>query len=205
MPEALTPFEAGTEENQALRFYARRRRESLAGLARMHRTHRIFGGTVMGVDPIVTVDVFPDRTTPVTFRTVVRTVAGAGNHSGRIFQIGTDPKVFLFFNNTLIGATAGAVGTGDGTPLGMWTVPGGIPDDWEVELVTAVNPGNGKMRIWANGQSVIAVQAANESFNGPWSDANDGVFVAPELNRVEVIEPLSVYVGQLPRHFEFQA
>ena len=86
------------------------------------------------------------------------------------------------------------------------------------ELVVAARPGDGRVRIWSNGTELARSTASSDGFGvaNSWSADSNGSFAAaaqgtvvPDVpaasqgapNGFTVVEPLSVYVGQVPRHF----
>tara|TARA_R110000822_G_scaffold120633_1_gene254115 strand:- start:10611 stop:11255 length:645 start_codon:yes stop_codon:yes gene_type:complete len=210
--ETLTPLQAGTDLNQALRFHARERRRSLAGVPEMSRTHRIFGTTVMEVATINTTSLFPARDTPITFKTAIRITAAVP--TGLVFELGdstTGCAIWIDATGDEIHFHAGAAGTVNGaTAVFDNTID--LPDGLELELVAAVRPGDGRIRLWGNGQEIARAEASGGSFTDDWAGVGDGSFAAAVSGTTiaavtgapanfEVIEPLSVYVGQVPRHF----
>jgi len=216
MAEALTPFERGTDLNQAVRFHARDRRRSLAGIVDLFRTVRLFGSSVMALTPIDTDAQFPDRAAPITFRTAVRITDNAGTHAGLVFELGSATRgAALWIEDDKIGFHAGAAGTTNGATA-EFDNAAELPPGLELELVAAIRPGDGLVRLWGNGLEIARGVASGGDFSGDWADTEDGSFAtAPVTGTVtdvpagsrqapdgfEVIEPLSVYVGQVPRHF----
>ncbi len=141
---------------------------------------------------------------------------------GLIFELGSSTSgIAAWIENGAIGFTAGngAVTTVDAA-TGTFLFAGGIPNDLELDLVFSVRPGDGRIRVWANGQEIINVIASSEFLlNGEWSDSGDGSFAAapdgtvnlnvPAASRVapnsfDVIAPLSGYAKQMPRQFVFE-
>lgn len=215
MAEQLTPLESGTDLNQALRFHSRVRRKSLAGVPKLHRTHRFHGAAAMAVPAIATGDVFPNRLAPITFQTAIRINAGAVQ--GMIFEFGdaTTGCALWMQSNRLTFRAGGSVGSDGAAALFSPGIP--WPENMEFDVVASIIPGSGRIRVWVNGRREIDSTATNGSFgaNG-WASTDDGSFadapasgipanipagaqIAP--SNFEVIEPLSVYAGQVPRHF----
>ncbi len=214
MAEAIQPFQEGTEQNQAVRFYSRARRRSLAGLDRMFRTHRFVGTTEIGVEPIATSSVFSNLGGSITFKTSIRIDANAGVHTGIVFEFGAGSRgCGLFLEDDRITWRAGGLSTIGATAIFLNGAE--LPPGLELELVVAVNSGNGKVRMWGNGAELARDQAAAGALTVGWTGTGTGTFAKLPANVVSeipvgarvapdgftVIEPLSAYVGQLPRHF----
>lgn len=217
MVEALQQFQEGTDLNQAFRFHSRERRRSLLGMPEMHRTHHIFGAS-MAVAALDTDAIFPARSTLVTFLTAIRITDNAGEHRGLVFEFGDTARgAALWIEDERIGFHAGATGTVDGADA-IFDNTAELPVGLELSLVVAVRPGDGRIRMWGNGTEIARGVASGGDFGpGDWAAIEDGSFASapatgvvpdvPATSRVapddgfEVIEPLSVYVGQVPRHF----
>lgn len=212
MADALQPFQEGTDQIQAARFHSRTRRRSLAGVLDLNRTHRIYGGSSMEVASITTDDIFPDRSRPTTFQTAVR-ITGSGP-VGLIFEFGSSARgCGLGIFQRFLSFTAG--GTSTEQALASYNNVTNFPVGLEMDIVAAVRPGDGRVRTWVNGLELKRGTASSGDLGGDWADTGDGSFAAiaqgtpppslAALNQApvdfEVIEPLSVYVGQVPRHF----
>lgn len=176
-----------------------------------------FGGVVevpndMPVPSITTGDVFPVRSGLTTFRTAVR--IGAGSPLGLVFEFGSSTRgCGVAINGATIILTAGGLTTEVATA----TFDNGsvLPEGLELELVCALRPGDGRVRLWGNGQEIARATASSDSFGGDWADANAGSFAQSAAGtcpaaltaansdpaNFEVIEPLSVYIGSVPQHF----
>lgn len=158
---------------------------------------------------------FPVRTTLVTFKTVVRITAAAAV-AGLIFEIGDSTiGVGAWLGSQTLGFHAGEDGTVNGATA-LLDNGAAWPDGLELELVFGVRPGDGRVRIWANGLEVARSVSSGGDFGvaEAWAAASNGSFAAvvqgtTPVDVVEtgaptnfaVIEPLSVYMGQVPRHF----
>lgn len=205
--------------SQAVLFHARERRRSLAGIVEMFRTHRIYGGTAMAVANIDVANRFPVRTRPTTFVTAIRITAGsvAGQHRGLIFEMGAATRgAALWIGDQTIGVHFGDAGTVNGVTA-LFDRGAEWPIGLEMELVAAIRPGTGRARLWANGREIARAQASAGTLNTlQWSSNGGGSFAAAKQVAVvsdvpaasdkapdgfQVIEPLSVYIGQVPRHF----
>ncbi len=213
MVENISPLIELDEQGQAAYFHARERRRSLVGIVELFRTHRISGGATMPVAdiPIAT---FPVLNTEVTFKTAIRIADNAVARAGLIFEFGSSVAgVAIWLEDQIIGFRAGATGN-DGV---AGTFDNGVqwPATLELDLVAAVRPGLGLVALWANGKQIIKAQSVASSFtSNEWAAASAGSFAAAVQGTTpadvaqtgapanfEVIEPLSVYIGQRPRHF----
>ncbi len=198
--------------------HAVRRRLSLAGVPEMFRTHQIFGGTAMAVADIDTGEIFPSRTTPITFRTAFEITENAGVHKGLVFEFsGTNIGAALWLGDQTIGFHAGEDGTVNGaTALFDNTVE--LPVGLLMDLVVAIRPGDGRVRMWGNGTELARAVASSNTFGAAkaWAEDSNGSFATAKQGTVivdvpagsqiapdgfTVVEPLSIYVGQVPRHF----
>lgn len=198
--------------------HAVRRRQSLAGMPKLFRTHHIFGGTTMPVASIATGTIFPSRTTPITFKTAIEITDNAGEHRGLILELGDAAiGVGLWVGDQTIGIHAGEDGTVNGATA-LFDNGSELPVGLLLDLVIGVRPGDGLIRLWANGAEIARGVSSSGGFGvaGEWSAAAAGSFAAaaqgdvvPDVPAASqgapagfvVIEPLSVYVGQVPRHF----
>ncbi len=209
-PAVLTAAEQVEFDN------ARDRRRSLLGVVDLFRTLQVPGIPTASIPnasfPLLTRQVW------VTFATSIRIGSGA-THRGLIFEIGSSTSgVAAWVEDDRIGFTAGsgAVTTVDAA-TGTFVIAGGLPDTMELDLVFAVRPADGRIRVWGNGFELIRATASGGSLlSGQWADAGDGSFAAapngtvalnvPATSRVvpngfDVVLPLSVYAKQIPRHF----
>jgi len=218
MAAALQPLKQLDGQEQAIFFHSRERRRSLAGIPEMNRTHRIYGDTVMEVADIATGTIFPVRTNLISFKTAIAITENAGQHRGLVFEFGDDAiGAALWVGDQTIGFHAGEDGTVNGaTALFDNTIE--LPVGLELELIAAVRPGDGRVRVWANGDELTRSTASSDGFGtaGAWTAASNGSFAAaaqgtvvPDVPAISqgapagfaVIEPLSIYEGQVPRHF----
>lgn len=176
------------------------------------------GGTVqvfadMPVPSIDTGTIFPARLSPITFTTAIR-ITGAAP-LGMVFSFGSSSRgCGLGINDRFVAFSAGGSTAGE-NGFALFNNVVTLPIGLELGLVASVNPGNGKVRVWANGNEIVRAVASSGDFNGDWADTTAGAFAAvppvsppPGLGTMnqspvdfEVIEPLSVYVGQIPRQF----
>ena len=213
MVATLQPLKALSEREQAVYFHSRERRKSLAGTPELHRTHRIFGDTVMAVAPIAAA-LFPVRDTLITFKTAIRITAAAP--TGLVFEFGSSSRgVAIWVDNNLLRVRAGSAATFD-RARATFNNTVDFPVGLEMEIVAAVRPGDGRVRLWGNGRELARDTSVNGNFGSPsdWAASSAGSFATAVQGSTpadvdqtgaptnfEVIEPLSVYVGQIPRHF----
>lgn len=207
-----------TGQDQARLYHFRERRRSLAGIPEMARTVQLFGDAVIEIADIDTGVQFPARTSPVTFKTAVRILANAGVHRGLVFELG-DAAIgtALWLGDQTIGFHSGEDGTVNGATA-LFDNLAELPVGALFELVAAVSPGDGRVRVWSNGTELVRSVASSGGFGaaGSWAADANGSFasivqgaIVPDVpaisqiapNGFTVIEPLSVYVGQVPRHF----
>ncbi len=206
------------DQERVVFHHAVRRRLSLAGVPEMFRTPQIFGGTVMAVASLATGDIFPSRTGPITFKTAIEITANAGQHRGMVLELGSAAiGVGLWIGDQTIGFHAGEDGVVNGATA-LFDNGAELPVGLMLDLVIGVRPGDGRVRIWGNGKEIARKVATSNTFGaaGEWSDTDAGSFAAaaqgavvPDVPAISqgapagftVIEPLSVYVGQVPRHF----
>ena len=207
------------QEQEQEFFHARDRRRSLAGIPKLHRTHR-FAGAAMAVAAIDPSVVFADvNLSPVTFRTVVRFPDNTNARSGTLFEFSDAAGgVYATFTDTTLivragSVTAAEIATGTYDNVAQW--PAGL----EFELVVAIRPGSGEIRVWGNGQEILRAAASGGDMgtvgwhsgdNGSFAAAVNGAFpagVSPTTAPVEfaVTEALSVYTRQVPQHFTVSA
>lgn len=215
--DRIQPGEPLSEIERAALFHARERRRDLAGIPQLHRTHRVYGVTVMAVSNIDAA-AFPNRDTPVTFKTAIRVTENSGQHRGIVFEIGdSDIGTALWIGDQTIGLHAGEDGTTNGATA-LFDNGAELPVGLEMELVAAIRPGDGRVRLWGNGREIARSVASSNSFGaaGTWANSSNGAFAAavqgttpvdvPAASQgapagFEVIEPLSIFVGSYPRHF----
>lgn len=194
---------------QAFRYHSRERRRSLAGVPELFRTHAY-------PIPSATIDVagFPDpsRSRPVTFHTAVE--FGAGAHAGLVFELGDDTTaVALYVDGQVLTLRAGDASAGDFAEA-SFDNGAAFTEGLRLELVAAIDPGTGRARLWAEGVELARDQAANGALPNGWAAETDGAFAAAATGALPadvtetgapanfaVVAPLSVYVGQVPRHF----
>lgn len=205
------------EREQVGYYHARSRSRSFRDPAKgLSRTHRFVGAAAMAVTPIDTDAVFPSRTTSITFVTEIE-ITGAAE-AGIVFEFGdstTGIKLAISAGSIFVAAgdvadvldvSAGADGSVALAALGSIGA--------RVQLTVAVNPGTGQVRVWADDNVVIRANAPQQMFNG-WAAIEDGAFAAAQVTsstqrgqaingaptNFDVVRPLDVFQGQLPRNF----
>lgn len=215
LPQALKQL---SEEEQAVYFHSRERRRSLAGIPELYRTAQHFGGTAMAVASLDTDALFPDLTLPITFKTAITITDNVGQHRGLVFEFG-DAAIgaALWVGDETIGFHAGEDSTVNGATA-LFDNSAELPIGWSPEIVVSIRPGDGRIRMWANGNELARATASSDTFGvaGAWTAASEGSFAAAAQGAVvpdvpaasqgapdgfTVVEPLSVFNGQVPRHF----
>lgn len=204
-----------TSQIQAVLFHSRERRRSLAGIPELFRTHRFVGATDMPVANIAAAS-FPSaaRTAEITFKTAIRVDDNTTTRTGLIFEFGDDTTgLAIWIEDQKISIRAGGLTTNG--VLGSFNNGVQWPATLELDIVAAVRPGLGAVALWLNGKEVIKAQnAAKLLTNLEWAATSAGSFAAAVQGTTpsdvaqtgapanfEVIEPMSVFVGQRPRQF----
>ncbi len=188
---------------------ARKRRLSNGGRSFQHRTHTIIGTSAVGVTPLVTDDLFPDRLAPIFFEVELLILSNAGVHRGLIFEFGSSTRgAAAWVGDETIGLTAGGLTTeqavatwNNGAELGVGRI---------FKLTLAISPGEGLVRIYDRGIRLESAVASGGDFNGDWADTDNGSFalalvgtvaqgvpVASQItpNGFAVVGPLRVFAG----------
>ena len=207
MPETSTPLKPFDAVEQAVYFHSRERRRSLAGVPEMFRTR--FSG--IPVTPVLATE-FPSRDVLFAFWTAVR-ITGA-TPTGLIFELGdATTAIAAWIDDNEINLRAGDAAAAD-RGLAQFDNVASLPNTIELDLVFAVRPGDGRVRIWGNGTEIARGVATNGQLTNGWAASSNGAFAAAAVGALpadvtqtgaptnfEVIQPMSVYVGQVPRHF----
>lgn len=207
MVNPVTPLQGGTSRNQAVRFYGRERRRSLAGVPALFRTH------AFAIGASIPAAAFPAASIgrPVTFQTAIR--FGAGAHAGLVFELGdATTSIAVWVDGQTLTLRAG--NTGDDLSTAAFDNGAAFAEGLELDLVAAVSPGDGRARLWANGREVARATAVNGAFPAGWGASSAGSFAAAASGALAAdvtetgapsnfaaVAPLSVYVGQVPRGF----
>ena len=195
----------------------RRRALSLTGFSQNWGTHLIHGSAGIGVTPIETGTILPDRGIEIMFQTRIRILANVGVHRGLIFELGSSTRgCAAWVGDQTIGFTAGSGVVANDRAEAVWSFGAELPPSREFQLIFAVKTGAGRIRIFDGGLRIADQAAVNGDFNGDWSDGADGSFASalvgtitpgvPAVSQIapsgfEVIEPLTVFNGQHPREF----
>ena len=198
------------DQGQAVLFHGRERRKSLAGVPELLRSLRL---GAIPTTPVLSAS-FPVRTVPVTFWTAIR-ITGA-TPTGLIFELGDGTTaIAAWVNDTEISFRAGGSAAAD-RGIATFDNTVSLPNTLELDLVFSVRPGDGRVRIWGNGEEIARGVASGGQFpsSGLWAAASNGAFAAAAVGALpadvlqtgaptnfEVIQPLSVYMGTVPRHF----
>jgi hypothetical protein len=194
--------------DRAARFHARERRLSLAGFAEMSRTHlfAIPTATILATQ-------FPVRTTLIAFRTKIR-ITSTSAPVGLIFEIGdATTAIAAWIDDTDVSLRSGDAAAAD---RGIATFVNAVrlPNTLELDLTFAVRPGDGRVRIFNGGNELARGVASGGQLPNGWAASSNGAFAAAAVGALpadvtqtgapsnfDVIEPLTVFVGQVPRHF----
>ena len=156
---------------------------------------------------------FPSVDIPATFWTAIR-ITGA-SPAGLIFELGNDTTgIAAWVDDDTIGFRAGDAAAGDFGSALFVNAAGTLPDGLELDLVFAVRPGDGRVRMWGNGREIARGVAANGQLPNGWSSGTNGSFALnrsgntpPDVTEFGIpadfacIEPLRAFMGQIPRHF----
>jgi hypothetical protein len=208
---------------QARAYYRRRRRKShVDPSSRLFRVATIASGTT----PIDTATLFGDSVQhEVAFALSIR--AASSSATGTLFQFGDEElnvNVWVQTNGRL-GFVAGR--HKQSIPVGtqLWTrnqtrAPLNLKIGKRHDIVMAIRPGTGEVRLWRDGQMLFNQRASGNSFGAPvpprWAESVNGegsYFAAPAHVAwgalfsgapnadLEALSPLSVYHDQRPRHF----
>lgn len=192
---------------QAILFHSKERRLSLAGIPDLFRSTAL---------PIPTSPFsaarYPDPNGPVTFKTVIR-ITGA-TPAGLVFEIGdVTTAMALWIDDSLIKVRAGDALAAD-RALASFDNTVSLPIGLELDIVASVRPGDGRIRLWLNGRERARDTAVNGQLPNGTASSSDGAFAAAAVGALpsdvtqtgaptsfDVVEPLSMYYGQVPRHF----
>lgn len=201
-----TPRQAGTDRNQAAGFYRRAHRRARRSATGLNRTHAYAIPTAT-----IPAAAFPTPTGPVTFATRIR-VTGA-TPTGLLFEIGDGTTaIAAWLDSTTLNVRAGDSG-GD-LATATYTPSGGFTVGLELDLVIAVRPGDGRVRVWNGGTELARDTSANEELPNGWAASSAGAFAAAASGALPAdvtqtgaptnfaaIAPLSVFMGQTPERF----
>ena len=224
MAEAFTPFKELDERGQAIQYHRRQRalshRDLMQGLFRTHRFDWPQGS-------IGAATYFGGRDRPITFTTKIEITGTTPN--GMVVEIGNNfGGMFLVLDGANGTIEAGAGGNNiHGGAVGTYTPPGLDTVGARFALALSLHPGLGALELWVNGESGFAAQtsglASDDHFTGriwaPGESNSVGNFGQRDPNgrvntlishvgtlkvdpsEFKLVEPLSVFQGQLPRFF----
>lgn len=193
-----------------------KRKKARAGFSQNFLTHNIHGSAGIGVTPLDTDALFPDRSVPIMFQTRIRIQAGTSQ--GLIFELGSSTRgAAAWVEPNGIGLVAGDGVVANDRASAVWDLGAALATDREFLLTFAIIPGAGKVRLWNYGiRQANGVAVSNDFGPGDWADTEDGSFASAVVGTVMadvpvgsriapsnfvVIEPLRVYVGQIPRNY----
>ena len=180
---------------------------SLAGVPEMHQTHLF----AIPTSPILATQ-FPSRNVPVTFRTAIRITAAAP--AGLIFELGDGAAaIAAWVDGNELSLRAGDAAAAD-RGIATFDTTVDLPVGLELDLTFAVNPGDGRVRIWGDGKELARGAATNGQLPSGWASSSNGAFAAAAVGALpadvtqtvaptnfDVVQPLSAFVNQVPRHF----
>lgn len=194
-----------------------KRRKARAEFSPGFVTHLIRGSSSIPVTPLVTDDLFPDRSLPITFQTRIRILGEVAQ--GLIFEFGSSTRgAAAWVEGTGIGFVAGD-GDGEGLMRGtaFWDLEGTLETSREFQLTFAIIPGSGAVRLWNFGRREANGVATNNDFGpGDWADTENGSFASAPVGTVmdtvpvgsriapsnfEVIQQLKIFNHQAPMGF----
>lgn len=169
-----------TAQSQAAHYYARKRRRSHVDTPRLFRTHFVpIGGNIpQGL-------IERDVTRPITFKTKLDLSFDTG-FPHVLFSMEPGIVIQRPVNNVLQILVRGQAIADVNTPSsGQWT------------LIFSILPGNRQTATW-NQYNAVAETPTLELVNDRFADPDVPLQV---LDNRGLIEGLSIYAGQLPRHF----
>ncbi len=193
-----------------------KRRKARAGYSQNFVTHLIHGSAGIGVSPLVTDDIFPDRSIPIQFQTRIRILAGVSQ--GLIFEFGSSTRgAAAWVEPNMIGIVAGNGAVANERVSAVWDLGAALATSRIFQLTFVIVPGSGRVRLWDFGiRRADGVAVDNDFGPGDWADTENGSFASalvgtvmadvPVASRIapsnfEVIEPLTIFNGQQPRLF----
>lgn len=214
MVNAVQPQKAFDEQEQVIYYHSRVRTRGFRDLKKaLFRTHFFsIPATTIGVGS------FTKFASPVTFVTAIRLTGAASSAQGLVFEIGDEASASaMWLESNNIGFQ---VGQGEAAPFNNSTHLlhdiTGTGTGAEFELVVGLIPGSQRVFFWINGAIKQRSSGGVTYPNDEWSSDTAGSFASAPSGEVclgvpvgsriapsgfTVIEPLSVYQGQKPRHF----
>jgi len=205
-----------TQQNISTSLRREKWRKDRAGYSQNFITHLIHGSAGIGVTPLVTASMFPDRSLPIMFQTRIRIQAGVSQ--GLIFEFGSSTRgAAAWVEPNMIGIVAGNGVVANERASAVWNLGAALPTDRIFQLTFAIVPGSGRVRLWDFGiRRADGVAVDNDFGPGDWADAENGSFAeavvgtvmadVPVASRIapsnfEVIAPLLIFNNQMPRSF----
>lgn len=145
-------------------------------------------------------------TKPVTFAFLARPSGNAAQYSYMQWTSLPSPDTHAFGYQLQgtgeLGILAGDIGQGPGSVLSFGTF---LPIGRLSFIVAAVNPGNGKLRVWRNGRRVVTAQATAGSLLGNrYANTNTPLRMTRQDSGIEgevVGRRTALFFNQLPRGF----
>ncbi len=193
-------------------YHARKRRKALRGYSELFGTHQFAIPTAS-----IAAGAFPVRTTPVTFRTVIE-ITSATAPTGLIFEFGDSATaIAAWVSTSTIQFRAGDAAAADRGLATFTNGAGQLENTRRFELEFGVIPGTGQVRIWNFGEEIARDTASGANLPNGWAAASAGAFASAASGALPadvtqtgtptnfaVVEPLRVYVGQVPWRFNTQ-
>ncbi len=193
-----------------------KRRKARAGYSENFITHLIHGSAGIGVTPLVTDDIFPDRSLPIMFQTRIRILTGVSQ--GLIFEFGSSTRgAAAWVEPNMIGIVAGNGGVANERASAVWDLGAALATSRIFQLTFVIVPGSGRVRLWDFGiRQADGVAVDNDFGPGDWADTENGSFASAVVGTVmadvpvgsriapsnfEVIEPLCIFNNQVPQSF----
>lgn len=215
---AIAPrsFRSFNGRGQAAQFHRRERRRSHANVPKLYRTHRLVGSGQIGVATVDPSSIFSGRElSPVTFKTAIQISDNASTREGLVFEFSdASGGTALFLSDTTMVAVSGDDAGNDNLSITFDNVVQ-LPAGAKFDVILALSPGLGRGELWLNGHSVANGVTTSGDFGSiGWFSGDNGSFASAANGAVpagvsalapqnfSVIEPLSVYIGQIPRQFD---
>jgi hypothetical protein len=156
------------------------------------------------------------RNQPIMFQTRIRILAGVSQ--GLIFEFGSSTRgAAAWVEPNMIGIVSGNGAVSNERASAVWDLGAALATDRIFQLTFAIMPGPGRVRLWDFGlRRADGVAVANDFGSGDWADTENGSFASAVVGTVmadvpagsriapsnfEVIEPLKIFAGQIPRGF----
>lgn len=141
---------------------------------------------------LVTADLFPYRTGDVTFAFEL-SIDDLAAPAGDVLMIGGAVYLSVSISGTDLSFTAGGAG---GVTI---TAAGVLSTVRNYKIVVAVQAGTGEARLWVDGRLMARDGSGGQLASG-WADSTSGSY-GTGLTDASAVGKLSVFMKQLPRHF----